>query len=138
EIGTIRLRMGDLPAAEVAFSQAYELGATPQPGLSLLRLAQGKPDAAASLINRTLTEGYRDALGRARLLPAQVEIALAAHDMDTARSAVAEMESISEGYRAPALHAATHEARGSLAIAEGRPAEAREDLQLARKHWLDA
>jgi class 3 adenylate cyclase len=135
EIGTIRLRMGDLQAAEDAFAQAYELGATAQPGLALLRLAQGKPDAAASLINRTLSEGYRDRLGRARLLPAQVESALAVGDVDTARAAVKEMESISEEYQAPALHAATHQARGVLLLAQGDAPAAQEDLALARKHW---
>ena len=138
EIGMIRLRMGDLEAAEDAFTQAFELGATPQPGLALLRLAQGKPEAAASLINRTLSEGYRDALALARLLPAQAEIALAVDDLDTARAAVQEMEKISAGYQAPALHAATHQARGALRIAEGDIPAAREDLSLARKHWQDS
>jgi class 3 adenylate cyclase len=138
EIGNIRLRMGDLAAAEEAFSQAYELGATPQPGLALLRLAQGKVDAAASLIDRTLSEGYRDALARARFLPAQAEIALAGGDLATARSALAEMESISAGYQSPALHAATHQARGAVLLAEGDAGAAREDLFLARRHWLSA
>src|SRR5713226_1574372 len=52
EIGEIRLRMGDLARAEEVFRQAHELGRDPLPGLALLRLAQGKVEAARVLIGR--------------------------------------------------------------------------------------
>src|SRR5579864_7849552 len=46
--GTIRLRKGDLAGAEAAFSAAHDIAWPAQPGLALLRLAQGDaPDAAA-------------------------------------------------------------------------------------------
>jgi class 3 adenylate cyclase len=138
EIGTIRLRMGDLDAAEEAFAQAHELGSEPASGLALLRLAQGKPEAAGSIMARALTGGYLDRLARAQLLPTHVQIALALGDLETARAAVREMEEISEQYAARAIHAATHQARGALLLAEGDPGAARADLELARKHWKEA
>jgi class 3 adenylate cyclase len=138
EIGMIRLRMGDLHAAEEAFAQAYELGATPQPGLTLLRMAQGKLEAAASMINRTLSEGYHDRLARARLLPTQVEVSLAIGELATSRAAVEEMEAILQDYDAPPLHAWTHQSRAALRLAEGSTADARADAALAVKHWQAA
>jgi tetratricopeptide (TPR) repeat protein len=67
----LRIR-GDLAGAEDAFRQASRHGREPQPGLALLRLAQGRIDAACAAIT-----GVVDAAGgwveRARLLPAYVE-----------------------------------------------------------------
>ncbi|HEV3472530.1 MAG TPA: LuxR family transcriptional regulator, partial [Actinomycetota bacterium] len=68
EIGEIRLRMGDLEEARDAFRQAHELGHDPQPGLSLLMLAEGKAEAALASIKRSLDSGMYDRLGRCRLL----------------------------------------------------------------------
>ena len=76
EVGEIRRRLGDFAAAELAYQQANELGRDPQPGVALLRLAQGKVDAAAAGISRSLGE-VEDPLSRMRRLPAQVEIAVA-------------------------------------------------------------
>ena len=45
EMGDIRRRLGDPAGAEEAFRRASELGREPQPGLALLRLAQGDVDA---------------------------------------------------------------------------------------------
>ena len=82
-----------LAAAEEAYARADELGANPQPGLALLRLAEGKRDAAVAGITRALEEA-EEPLARIRRLPAQVEIAVAANDLKTAREAVAELESL--------------------------------------------
>jgi tetratricopeptide (TPR) repeat protein len=85
EIGTIRLRRGDLPAAEEALTRAHALGRYPEPALSLLRLAQGRPDAALASIRRAINEPDTaptwgppptSGLGRLALLPAEAEIAL--------------------------------------------------------------
>ena len=86
EIGEIRRRRGDVAGAEEAYRRANELGKNPQPGLSLLRLAEGKVEAAASGVARTLQETEAP-LFRLRQLPAQVEIAIAARDLRTARAA---------------------------------------------------
>jgi class 3 adenylate cyclase len=139
EIGEIRRRLGDFAAAEEAFAKASELGSDPQPGLSLLRLAEGKVDAAVAGITRTLQE-VDDPLSRLRRLPAQVEIGVAAGDLKTARSAAAELERIVDSYkiggrRAPAFDATVHLASGRIALAEGDAEAAVLCLRRARDEW---
>jgi class 3 adenylate cyclase len=139
EIGEIRRRLGDLPAAQEAFAKANELGADPQPGLGLLRLAEGKVDAAVSGITRTLQD-VEEPLARLRRLPAQVEIAVAAGDLSTARRAAGELERIVDSYkiggqRAPAFDATVHVASGRIKLAEGDAEEAAGSLRRARDEW---
>ena len=87
ELGEVRLRLGDLEGAEVAFGRAQELGEDPQPGLALLRLAQGDPSAAVASIGRSLEGAAYDGFARARMLSAQAEIARAAADAERATEA---------------------------------------------------
>ena len=122
EIGEIRRRRGEFAGAEEAYSTSSELGRDPEPGLSLLRLAEGKVGAAVAGIRRTLQEA-EEPLSRLRRLPAQVEIAIAAGDLETARAAADETELIVDSYkianrRAPAFDAAVHFARGEIQLAE--------------------
>jgi ATP/maltotriose-dependent transcriptional regulator MalT len=135
EIGEIRRRMGDPVGAEEAFRQASELGREPQPGLALLRLAQGNVDAAVSGIRVALAEESRTGLDRARLLPAQVEIAIAAGDLETARAAVDELSSIADDYGSPAIEAAAASARGALRLAQGDATAALRTLRRAWQLW---
>jgi class 3 adenylate cyclase len=142
EIGEIRLRMGDLAGAEEAFGRAIELARDPQPGLALLRLAQGKVDAAVNSIKRALADESWPRLARARLLPAQIEIAIAAGDVQTARAAAEELESIAEDYKiaeaaTPALEAAVRAAWGAVLLAEGDVEGAATCLRRALKLWRD-
>jgi class 3 adenylate cyclase len=123
EIGEIRLRRGDLEAAAQAFGRAHELGRSPQPGLALLRLAQGRMDAATALIEEALAEETVDLL-RATLLSARVEIAVAAGDRDAADAAVRELSTIAERFGTTALRAATACAQGAIQMAEGDAAAA--------------
>jgi class 3 adenylate cyclase len=132
EIGEVRLRMGDLEEAKEAFKQAHELGHSPQPGLSLLYLAEGKIDAAAKSIKRALDDQALDRLGRCRLLTPQVTISIAAGDLETARAAAAEAEDIAAQYKSAALEACALLVRGELQIAEGNPGAA---VQACRKSW---
>ncbi len=88
----LRLR-GEFDAAEAAYREASRLGREPQPGLALLRLAQGNVGAAAASIRRAVGEAAQP-LKRAALLPAYVEIALAAEDVEAARVAWRELEEI--------------------------------------------
>jgi class 3 adenylate cyclase len=140
ELGEIRLKVGDLPAAEGAFRQAHELGREPEPGLSLLRLAEGKTEAAAASIRRVLVLESVDRLLRARLLPAQVEIALAAGDHESAARAALELETIADTYGTAALEALARHARGAVALAQGDPQTALQALRRAQQIWreLDA
>jgi len=141
EIGEIRRRLGDFAAAEEAYARANELGADPQPGLALLKLAEGKLDAAVAGITRTLAD-VDEPLSRIRRLPAQVEIAVAARDLRTARTAIAELEQLVDSYkfgsrRAPAFDAAVHVAAGRIALAEGDTEEAIRRLRHARNQWRE-
>jgi class 3 adenylate cyclase len=141
EIGEIRRRLGDFTAADEAYARANELGHDPQPGLALLRLAEGKLDAAVAGISRALEE-VEEPLSRLRRLPARVEIAVAARDLKTARAASAELEQIVSSYeiggrRAPAFDAAVHIAAGRIALAEGDTEEAVRRLRLARDEWRE-
>lgn len=123
EVGEIRLRMGDLEGANEAFRQAHELGHEPQPGLALLRLAEGKPAAALSSISRALDD-RADNLQRARLLPALVEIALAAGEPARARAAANELGSIVDIYDSDALKASYLCAARQISGARRRPRRA--------------
>ncbi len=141
EIGEIRRRRGDFAAADEAYARANELGAGTQPGLALLRLAEGKVDAALAGITHALEE-VQEPLPRMRQLPAQVEIAVAARDLKTARAAAAELETLVDSYtiggrRAPAFVAALHEAAGRIALAEGDVDEAVSRLRQARDEWRE-
>ncbi len=139
EVGEIRRRRGDFADAEEAYRRANEWGYDPQPGLGLLRLAQGKVEAAAAGVARAL-ETFEDPLWRLRHLPAQVEIAIAAGDLKTARAAAAELERIVDSYkigdqRAPALDATVHLAWGQIKLAEGDWEGAIRCTRRAREGW---
>jgi class 3 adenylate cyclase len=138
EIGEIRLRMGDLGEAEDAFRQANELAREPEPGRSMLRLAQGNVRSAQASINRAAADDSLDDLRRARLLPAQVEIALVAGDLDTARTATDRLESLAERFGTPPLEAAALRARGELQHVEGDPAAATQTLRRSWRLWTES
>lgn len=135
QIGEIRLRLGDYGAAERAFAEAHELGRDPEPGLAMLRLAQGKTDAARGLLREMLDDPAVTPLERARLLPALVEVAAAAGDPDHARQAADEMNGLAERYGTHALRAAAADAVGRAALAEGNVEAAVEALRQARRIW---
>ena len=128
-----RLR-GAVFAAEADYRLASQFGHDPQPGLALLRLAQGRKAAAAAGIRRAV-HATEDPLRRARLLPAQVEIALAAGDAGEADHACRELERIAAaiGRGVPAAIAA--QARGAILLAEGDAAAALVSLRGALEVW---
>jgi class 3 adenylate cyclase len=143
EVGEIRLLMGDLTGAEAAFTQAYEVGFEPQPGLALLQLARGEVEEAERSLGRLLTEGagnngaQKDLLNRIRLLPAQVHVALARDDVGTARAAATEIEAIAHDFDRPAFAAMASMARGEIALHQGDLAEALNALDRAWRLWRD-
>ena len=140
EIAEIRRRKGDFAAAEEAYRKADELGRDPQPGLALLRLAQGKVDGAAAAVRRSLANEHLDPLARAKRLPALLEIALAAGEIRRAREAAEELEGIVdhyrvEGRRTPAFEGAVQLARGRIRLAEHDWEGAAAALRAARDTW---
>ncbi|MEE9177411.1 MAG: adenylate/guanylate cyclase domain-containing protein [Acidimicrobiia bacterium] len=123
EIGEVRRRMGDLKAAEGSFERAYENGHDAQPGLSLLMLDRGEVEEAAqsiggAVIARSLDDRHPVARGpsRARLLPAQIEIALANGDEDLALSATDDLEEIAQAFESQVWKAAVASSRGALLL----------------------
>jgi ATP/maltotriose-dependent transcriptional regulator MalT len=134
EIGEIRRRLGDLDGAEEAFARAEELCGQRSPGLPLLRLAQGRIDDATAIISSMLEQSWNQ-LRRARLMPARVQIAVAAGDLGVAAAAADELEDIAATFESPDLSAAALSARGRLQLAEGQSGAACSTLQLALEQW---
>jgi class 3 adenylate cyclase len=140
QVGEVRLRMGDHEGAAEAFEHAYEHGHDAQPGMALLQLARGEVDEAARAIARSLAttagaDGATDRGTRARLLPAQVDISIAAGDLDTAERAVIELESIAADFQRPIFEAEALTGRGELLLGEDRPAEASPLLGRSWRLW---
>ena len=139
-VGEVRLRIGDLDGAAEAFEKAYEYGHDAQPGMALLELARGDIAEATRSIERAVaatagSEGSVDRATRARLLPAQIDIALAAGDLETAGPAVAELESIATTFQQPLFEAGALTARGELLLGEDRPSEASPVLGRSWRLW---
>jgi DNA-binding NarL/FixJ family response regulator len=129
-----RLR-GEFTKAEAAYKRAHESGRTPQPGLSLLRLAEGDVQAAAASIRNALRDpSPRGA--RARLLSAATEIMLAAGDIESARAAAGELSEIAAA-GTPFLSAASAHATGAVLLAAGDAAAAVTALRLGCDGWRD-
>lgn len=140
QVGEVRLRMGDLDGAAEAFDTAYEYGHDAQPGLANLQLARGEVEDARRSLGRALaaTESGRGAMDRAtraRLLPVQVEVALASGDLEAARTAVEELESIAVDYERPLFEAGALTSRGELLLGEERAAEASPVLGRSWRLW---
>ena len=132
--GEIHRLRGEFQAAEEAYRNASGLGAEPQPGLALLRMAQERIDAAGAAVRRIL-DAATDPLHRARMLPAYVEIALAAGDVQAARSASAELGEIASRYATDVLRGMTAHAHGAVELAEGRARDALIALRHAVELW---
>lgn len=130
-----RLR-GDLAASEESYHRANEAGHSPEPGIALLRLAQGRADAAVAMLRRALDESD-DPTTRARLLPAQVEAFLEAGEVDAAVAAAAELAGIAEQIGAPYLRAVAWSAQGAALLASGGARAALPQLRAAIALWRD-
>lgn len=142
EIGEVRRRMGDLDAAEEAFMRAYEYGHPAQPGLSLLKMDQGDLEGAMKSISSALEavsggKASSDVLTRGHLLPAQVEIAIAHGDLETAEAAAKELDEISKTYDASSWEATALTCRGSLQLAKGETEDALASLGRAWRLWQE-
>jgi class 3 adenylate cyclase/tetratricopeptide (TPR) repeat protein len=137
ELGEVRLRVGDLEAADEAFAQAQELGDDGQPGRALLLLARGSVEAAAASIRNALEERAWDRLARARLLPAQADIAKSRGDAATAAAVAAELEEIAGEFGTAAIRAATAHAAGIASHLREESGEAAQRFREARKLWRE-
>jgi DNA-binding CsgD family transcriptional regulator len=141
-----RLR-GEFAKAEDAYHQANQRGRMPEPGLALLRLAQGRVDAAAAAIRRAVDEATgasggstpegrprpsgKDRVARSKVLPACVEIMLAAGDLATARAAAWELWELSAEADLPLLRGIAASAQGAVLLVEGDTRAALDALRTA-------
>lgn len=146
ELGNIRLRKGDLDGAEEAFLAAHEHVWCPHPGLALVRLAQGRVAEASRLIDEAIAHPFRAPskerppfgdLSLAPLLEAQVEIAVAAGDGDTARRASESLRTIASSYRSPWLVASASLAEARTALLAGDLDHAVAASSTAISGWAD-
>lgn len=137
QIGELRLRLGELDAAESAFHQAHELGREPFPGIAELRWSQGRPDEARSLIDSALANPALDAPSRARLLPTKMTVAIAENDLPAAQKALDELSHIADQYPSPALSATLAEQRAEVAFHSNRIDDAIRSARAAVKEWAE-
>ena len=144
ELGRIRLHKGDIAGAEDALLAAHRAGWDPQPGLALVRLAQGDAVTAAASVRDALERPLRTPskerppntdLQRAPLLEAQVEIEIAVGDVARARSAANELELVAARFESKALAAGAALARGRVRLADGDAAGAEQSLSDAVRLW---
>ncbi|MBW3589641.1 MAG: LuxR C-terminal-related transcriptional regulator [Actinobacteria bacterium] len=136
ELAELHRLRGEFAQAEEAYRESTQWGNPPQPGLSRLRLAQGRLDAAEGAIRVALDEA-QDVVNRTRLLPAFIEITLAAGDLASAKSASQELSEIAARFGAPLLNATADFANGSLLLAEGEGRAALTALRKACKTWQE-
>jgi tetratricopeptide (TPR) repeat protein len=132
--GEVHRLQGRFDAAEASYREADRFGREPQPGLALLRLAQGKGDVAAAAIRRAVGETIHP-LKRAALLPAYVKIMAAGGDLEAARGACRELDGLAELHGSDMLGAITAEARGEVALREGDHDAALIALRRAWQVW---
>jgi DNA-binding CsgD family transcriptional regulator len=125
---------GEFAAAEDAYRGASQLGLEPQPGLALLRLAQGRSDAAVTAIRR-IASTTGDRLKRMSLLPAFVEIMLDAGELEDARNACGELEDIARDFDTGVPGAIAAHACGAVDLAEGNAEPALGSLRRAFEVW---
>jgi DNA-binding CsgD family transcriptional regulator/tetratricopeptide (TPR) repeat protein len=126
--------LGEFERAEANYREAGQRGESPQPGLALMRLAQGRTEDAAAAIRRELDEA-KELMTRAKLLPAFVEIMLAAGDPEAARSGSEELSRIAADVNAPYLRALAQQANGAVLLAEGDARAALGSLRDASAGW---
>ena len=134
--GDLHRLSGEYGFAEVAYRSAGEAGREPQPGLALLRLAQGRVDHADAAIRRVLHEAD-DPITRARMLGPYVEIVSAAGDVAAARGGADELANLTAELGQPYLDALTAHAGGMVLLAEENPGEALVSLRRAWTGWRD-
>lgn len=137
--GEVHRLRGEFELAEEAYREASRFGWEPQPGMALLRHSQGRREAAAAAIRRALSEAT-EPLRRANLLPAYVEIVLAAGNVEEARQGCRKLEEVAARYDSAMLGALVAHANGAVELAAGDARTALASLRRAGATWqqLDA
>jgi len=132
--GEVHRLSGRFAAAEKSYRTANQLGYDPQPGFALMRLEQGNLESATSAIGRSLST-LRDELGRMRLLPAAIEIALGAGDIGAAQDHCAELTRLSHSFPSTLIEAMLSEATGDVNFATTGPDAALPEFRRSAEIW---
>jgi ATP/maltotriose-dependent transcriptional regulator MalT len=136
QLAEIHRRRGEFDAAEVEYRRANDAGRDPEPGMSLLRLAQGRTEAAVAGIRRVRDE-TEVPIERARVLPAYVEIVLSAGDQEAADEGARELKSIADTFGMQYLRAASSYAAAATSLARGDARAAIEPVRQACRDWQE-
>ena len=134
ETGNVLRLRGELDAADEAYQRAADHGFDPQPGLALLWLERGEQAAAVAAVDRLQAEPGGP-VQRCRILPAAVEVLLAAGEVDRARELARELSEIADAFGCEPLKAAAAGASGAVELAGGDPAGALPYLRNAQQLW---
>lgn len=126
--------LGDLDGAEASYRESAKWGRKPQPGLALLRLAQGQYNTAETSIDNTLRE-TKDVRKRAELLPAMVDIMIVARRIEDSLAAANELHGIANVFNAPYLYAMSAHCAGAAFLARGNIQSALDQTQKALSLW---
>ena len=139
QLAEIQRLCGEFEAADESYRQASLAGREPEPGMSLLRLAEGRLELAVPALRRVVEEAQTP-IDRSRVLPAYVDVLLEAGELAAARVAADELDRIAVDVDVPYLHARAAHAGGAIALAEGDPRAALAELRRAHASWseLDA
>jgi ATP/maltotriose-dependent transcriptional regulator MalT len=135
QLGELYRLRGAHAEAELAYEQAHENGRDPQPGLALLRLAEGRVDVAQATIRAAVVARGGDVLSSFPLWRAQVDIALAAGDTTEAEQACAAVEDVAARYATSGFECDALHARGAVELACGRTEAALPVLREACRRW---
>jgi len=136
QLGELQRLRGEYAEAEASYRSANESGRRPEPGLALLRLAQGRGDLATSVLRRALNE-TQEPPARSRLLPAYIETMIAVGDVASARAGADELGQIAGLLGAPYLRAVAASAAGAVLLAEGDAGSALPTLRVAGSTWRE-
>ncbi len=136
QLGELQRLRGEIGPAEHSYRRASQAGRSPEPGLALLRLAEGKVSAAVSVIRRALAE-TEDPASRARLLAAYAEIMIAAGNLEAARAGADELVDMAGLVDAPYLRALAGTAAGAVLLAQGDTRSALRVLRAAGSAWRE-
>ena len=136
QLGEVHRLMGHDREAEDAYRRANALGVQPEPGLSRLRVAQGRAEAACRTLRRLCGEP-RPAEDVAELLAARVEAELALGDVPSATATAEELRAITGELASPLLSGLADQAHGAVLLAAGQPHDALNALRTAQQRWTD-
>ncbi len=134
ELGEVRRGRGDLTGAEAAYAQAHQHGCDSQPGLALVRLAQGRVAEALGAL-QAAESATAERLARTRIWVALAEVAVAAGALEEAERAADELDGAAAAFASPGLAAAAAVAHGRVRLAGGDGAGAVEALEAGRRQW---